>query len=68
MPRMPKSQKETFTVKLKAVFASPDGKDSNADGTQFEKELRELIRKFKYKSEFTHNITTEQISYRKSGA
>ena len=43
MPRMPKPQKETFTVKLKAVFASPDGKDSNADGTQFEKELRELI-------------------------
>lgn len=64
LPKMPKPQKETSTIKLKAVFASLDGKDSTADGTQFEKELRELIRKFKPKSEFKHNITTEQVSYK----
>jgi hypothetical protein len=66
MPKMPKPQKETFTIKLKAVFASLDGKDSTTDGRQFEKELRELIRKFKPKSEFEHNITTQQISYKSS--
>lgn len=67
LPKMPKPQMETYTVKLKAVFASPDGKDSTADGKQFDKELRELINKFKAKSEFKHNITTETVSYPKSG-
>ncbi len=66
LPKMPKPQKETSTIKLKAVFASLDGKDSTADGAQFEKELRELIRKFKPKSEFKHNIITEQVSYKSS--
>lgn len=67
LPKMPKPQMETYTIKVKATFASENGKDSTADGTQFEKELRELIRKFKAKSEFKHNITTETVSYPKSG-
>jgi hypothetical protein len=67
MPKMPKPQKETFTIKLKAVFASLDGKDSDDDGARFEKELRELIRKFKPKSEFKPDIKTEKVSYGKSG-
>jgi hypothetical protein len=67
MPKMPKQQKETFTIKLKAVFASLDGKDSDDDAGRFEKELRELIRKFRPKSEFKHDIKTEKVSYGKSG-
>jgi hypothetical protein len=39
---------------LKAVFASLDGKDSDDDAARFEKELRELIKKFKPKSEFKY--------------
>jgi hypothetical protein len=64
---LPKPQKETFTIKVKAVFASLDGKDSDADAERFEKELRELIRKFKPKSEFKHDLKTERVSYGKSG-
>ena len=67
LARLPKAKKETFTIQLKAVFASLDGKDSDDDGKQFEKELRELVRKFKPKSEFKHDITTDKVSYEKSG-
>jgi hypothetical protein len=48
---LPKPKKQTHTITLKAVFASLDGKDSDDDAERFEKELRELIRKFKPKSE-----------------
>lgn len=51
-PRLPKPKKQTHTVTLKAVFASLDGKDSDDDAERFEKELWELVRKFKHKSEF----------------
>jgi len=66
-PRLPKPEKETHTIKLNAVFASLEGKDSDDDAARFEKELRELIRKFKPKSEFKHDIKTVRVSYGKSG-
>ena len=51
-PRLPKPNKQTHAVTLKAVFASLDGKDSDDDAERFEKELWELVRMFKHKSEF----------------
>ena len=54
LPRLPKPKKQTHTITLKAVFASLDGKDSDEDAERFEKELRELIKNFKPKSEFKY--------------
>lgn len=66
-PRLPKLLKETHTIKLKAVFASLDGKDSDDDAARFLEQLRELIKKFKPKSEFRPpDIKTEKVSFGKS--
>jgi hypothetical protein len=52
LPKALQPKKQTHTVTLKAVFASLDGKDSDDDAERFEKELWELVRKFKHQSEF----------------
>ncbi len=50
------------------MFASLDGKDSDDDAARFEKELRELIRNFKPKSEFKYpDIRSKTKKYETSG-
>ncbi len=66
LPRLPRTQKETHKIELKAVFASLDGKDSDADAELFMSQLEELIKQFKPKSEFKHSFGTQKTSYKKS--
>ena len=56
---MPKTEKQT--IKLKVVFASEDGKDSDKDAARFRDQLDNLLRKFKAKSEFKWETTTERV-------
>jgi|GEM_PF-5671782 len=64
LPKLPRTPKETHTIKLKAVFASLDGKSSDDDAARFRALLDELIRKFRAKSEFTPKIIEETVTYK----